>query len=111
MLLFAASVKTRFEVLQEATSAVHVATALYAELLRLPDAPVAFVHVDAFQVTSDALYVAEPLGWVNVAAFACNEILSVLVADERTMPLAVMLTPLAAVAVLMSLTLNVTPAG
>ena len=68
---FAASVNVRPVVLQVAASESHVATSLYEELLSAPEAPVAFVQLAAFHVTSLADQVtAPPTGGVNAAADA-----------------------------------------
>ena len=111
MLELAARVNARFAVLQAAASAVHVATVLYAELLSVPLAPVAFVHVAAFQVTAEAFQVTAPDGCVNVAALACIEIFNCLVAVANTIDAALTETLLDAVARPTLFTVNDTPAG
>lgn len=81
-----ARVKTSPVVEQLPASASHVPTAPYAELLSVPDAPVALVHVAAFHVTSLADQVVAPTtGGVNDAAFACTDTLSCFVDVASTM--------------------------
>jgi len=109
---FAPSVNTSPVVEQSGVSAVHVATAVYAELLNVPAAPVAFVQVDAFQLTSPAPHVVDPTtGGVNDAAFACSDTRICLVAVARTMFCTITEAAVAAVDELTFVTLNVTPAG
>jgi hypothetical protein len=71
---FGANVNVRSFVLQLAVSAVHCDTSLNPLSLRVPVAPVAFVHVAAFQLTSSGAHVASPgEGGVNEDASACSD--------------------------------------
>ena len=109
---FAAKVNTSAVVEVAATSAVAVPTALYASLASVPAAPVPPVQLAAAQLTSDAAHViALSTDGVKLAAAACTDILSCLVAESSTMPVTVTLAASAAVELLMSTTLNVTPVG
>ena len=83
---FAASVNTIALVLQDETSAVHVATGVYAALDSVPAAPVPLVQAAAFQLTSPAAHVPAPTtGGVNDAAAACSDTRSCLAAVASTM--------------------------
>src|SRR5688500_8318257 len=109
---FAPSVNTSPVVEHVETSASQFVTVLYAALLRVPVAPVAFVQVAAFHVTSPALHVVAPAtGGVKDAAFACSDTLIWFVAAASTMLSTVTDAPVAAVPTPMFVTLNVTPAG
>src|SRR5688500_622440 len=91
------------------TSGSQVVTVLSA-LLRVPVAPVAFVQVAAFHVTSPALHVVAPAtGGVKEAAFACSDTLMRFVAAASTMLSTVTDAPVAAVPAPMFVTLKVTP--
>jgi hypothetical protein len=111
MLLLAARVNIRFDVLQLPVSAAQVATVLYVLLLSVPADPVAFVHVAAFQLTAEAAQVTLPAGCVKFAALAWSDSFSCLVADARTSDVAETDTALATVAVSISVTLKVTLEG
>ena len=112
MVGFAASVNTRPVVLQVDASAVQSATVLYDEELRVPLAPVAFVQVAAFHVTSPATHVVAPAtGGVKEAALPCTDTFSCFVAVPRTMLETVTDAPDAAVGFVMLVTLKLTPAG
>ena len=109
---FAASVNVRPVVLQLDVSAAHVATGLYAVLLSVPAAPDAFVQDAAPHDTSPAAHVAAPLaGGVNVAASACSEMRSCLVALASTIFETVTDAAEDVVLPFTSFTANVTPLG
>src|ERR1700746_99777 len=85
---FAARVRMSPVVLHAAVPAAQVATWLKAELLKVPEAPVALLQVAAFQLTSVALQVVAPTdGGVKEAAPALTEIFSCLVAVASTIVL------------------------
>ncbi len=108
----AASVNTKPVVEHVEASAVQVATVLNADELKVPEDPVALVHVAAFHVTSDAdQVVAPPTGGVNELAAAWSEILNCFVAVASTMRSTVTDAADAAVLLDTSVTRNVTVAG